>query len=48
MTVCAVVRMELVSASVTGTAPLSGEEYSGPDCGCDPDYCYNTNYPNVS
>ena len=31
-----------------GTAPLSGEEYSGPDCGCDPDYCYNTNYPNVS
>ena len=31
-----------------GTAPLSGEEYSGPDCGCDPDYCYSQEYPEVS
>ena len=31
-----------------GTAPLSGEEYSGPDCGCDPDYCYSQEYPGVS
>ena len=31
-----------------GTAPLSGEEYSGPDCGCDPDYCYSQEYTEVS
>ena len=47
MTVCAVVRMELVSASVTVGLPLSLERNTL-DCGCDPDYCYNTNYPNVS
>ncbi|CAI8050319.1 Integrin beta-6, partial [Geodia barretti] len=28
-----------------GTAPLSGHQYSGDDCGCDPDNCYNEQYP---
>ncbi|CAI8031491.1 Integrin beta-6 [Geodia barretti] len=28
-----------------GAAPLSGQQYSGDDCGCDPDNCYNEQYP---
>ena len=31
-----------------GTAPLSQKQYSGDDCGCDPDNCYNEIYPSVS
>ena len=31
-----------------GTAPLSDGQYSGDDCSCDPDNCYNVLYPNVS
>ena len=31
-----------------GTAPLSGDRYLEDDCGCDPDNCYNEQYPGVS
>ena len=31
-----------------GTAPLSGRHYSGDDCSCDPDNCYNELHPKVS
>ena len=28
-------------------APASKKPYSGHDCGCDPDYCYSEQYPEV-
>ncbi|CAI8051054.1 Integrin beta-1-B [Geodia barretti] len=31
-----------------GTAPLSGQQYSGDDCSCDPDNCNNEQFPGVS
>ena len=30
------------------TAPKSGQPYFGTGCQCDPDYCYNEDYHNVS
>ena len=31
-----------------GLAPKSEEPYFGDDCGCDPDNCYNEQFPKVS